>query len=67
MKQGRASVSNVADVKREPISHAVSVDEVGEIGLQCGYAKSEPLYEGRGYQAPMAGQTNHAKGSQGKH
>ena len=66
MKQGRASVSNVADVKREPISHAVDVCSVANEGLVTGVG-STPLYEGRGYQAPMAGQETHAKGSQGKH
>lgn len=57
----------MASVKREPISHAVSVDEVSEIGIQCGYPETSSIYEGRGYKAPMAGQTTHAKGSQGKH
>jgi hypothetical protein len=66
MKQGRASVSNVSDVKREPISHAVDVCTVADIGQVTDY-NSRPLYEGRGYQAPMVGTTSHKGGSQGRH
>lgn len=66
MKQGRADHSNSESVKREPISHAVDVCAVADIGTETGYS-SKPLYDGRGYQAPMVGQTTHAKGSQGNH
>lgn len=66
MKQGRADHSNRESVKREPISHVVDPCAVADIGIETGYT-SKPLYEGRGYQAPMAGQTSHDKGSQGKH
>lgn len=66
MKQGRADVSNVTSVKREPIPHAVSESAVAQIGL----AQPSPgpaLYEGRGFKAPMAGSDTHPSGSQGKH
>ena len=65
-KQGRADHSNVASTKQEPIVHDVDVCAVADIGLETGYGAKQ-LYSGRGYQAPMVGQTNHAKGSQGKH
>jgi len=65
MKQG-PSTSKAGDQKREPISHAVSPCAAGDIGLQY-VGKSEPLYEGRGIEAPLAGTDYHPKGSQGKH
>lgn len=65
MKQGRASISNVSATKQEPISHAVDVCAVADIG-EAGYSHKN-IYEGRGLQAPMVGETSHAKGSQGKH
>lgn len=66
MKQGRADHSNVTSTKREPISHAVDECAVAQIGLAQG--KQGPnIYEGRGFTAPMTGETSHVKGSQGKH
>jgi hypothetical protein len=66
MKQG-PSTSRAGDQKREPISHGVNPCAVAEIGIQQVYTRSEPLYEGRGIEAPMAGTTTHRSGSQGKH
>lgn len=66
MKQGRATTSIVGSTKQEPISHAVDPGAVSEIGIQQ-YGTSLPLYEGRGLQAPMVGETSHKSGSQGKH
>lgn len=63
MKQGRASVTN-SDFKREPISHAVNVEKVSEFGNHVGRVHTGPLYEGRGYTAPVANCTVHKKGSQ---
>lgn len=66
MKQGRADVSNVESVKREPISHAVDESAVARIGLT--YEKPGPaLYDGRGYKAPMNSVSTSNSGSQGKH
>lgn len=65
MKQG-SSTSKAGDQKREPIPHAVSPCAAGDIGLQY-VGKSEQLYEGRGYEAPLAGTDTHRCGSQGKH
>lgn len=68
MKQGRASHSNVASTKREPIAHAVEPCAVADIGLQHVYtAPPEPLYAGRGYEAPAISSETHHCGSQGKH
>lgn len=64
MKQGRGN-SSAGSQKREPISHAVNVGTVSQIGLACG-GSSKPLYEGRGYEAPKAGSTTYKSGSQGK-
>lgn len=66
MKQGRAN-SNVTEVKREPIAKSVDPCAVADIGIQQVYTKSVPLYDGRGYVAPMAGTDTHPCGSQGKH
>jgi hypothetical protein len=68
MKQGRATVDVVADTKVEPTPHAVDICSVADIGnAQCCGGSSKPLYEGRGYSAPMAGSDIHKTGSQGKH
>lgn len=69
MAQGKASQSSVGDTKREPISHAVNISSVAEMGAHQLHVngRSEPLYEGRGYEAPLAGTTTHHCGSQGKH
>lgn len=66
MKQGQAT-SSVVEMKREPNSKAVSPRAASDIGVQHIYTNSEPLYEGRGIEAPMQGTTNHPTGSQGKH
>lgn len=67
MKQGRASHSNVASTKREPISHGVNVHAVSEIGQQVVRHSSINLYEGRGIEAPAGSTDIHHCGSQGKH
>lgn len=67
MKQGRASTSGPASQKREPIPHAVSPAAVSEIGVHQVRHTSVPLYEGKGYKAPMTGTQVHNTGSQGKH
>lgn len=67
MKQGQASSSGMGSTKVEPKPRAVSPEAVANIGLQKVYYKPIPLYEGRGLKAPMAGQTQHKTGSQGRH
>lgn len=67
MKQGRASSNTQSGQKREPNAHAVSECAVADIGIQQVYTRSEPLYEGRGFEAPKAGSSTHRSGSQGKH
>lgn len=75
MKQGRASSSGMGSTKREPVSHAVQPRAAANIGLKhgnmtdCGPIpfKTEPLYSGAGLKAPMARETTHPKGSQGRH
>lgn len=67
MKQGRATTSFVGSTKIEPVSHAVSVPAVSELGIHEVRHTSLPLYEGRGLQAPMVSETSHKSGSQGKH
>lgn len=67
MKQGNGN-SRAGEQKREPISHAVSPGAVSQIGTHVGTAQAvEPLYKGRGFEAPMAGTDTHHKGSQGKY
>lgn len=69
MKQG-PSTSRTGDQKREPTSYAVDVCSVADMGNQqvyCHGGSSRPLYEGRGFEAPMAGSDTHHSGSQGKH
>lgn len=51
----------------EPTSKAVSPCAAADIGIQQTYIRSEPLYEGRGFEAPLAGSDTHRSGSQGKH
>jgi hypothetical protein len=67
MKQGRATTSIVGSTKQEPMAKAVSVEYVSEIGQQVVRHTSIPMYEGRGLEAPMVGETSHKSGSQGKH
>jgi len=53
--------------KTEPISKAVNVTTVADIGLQQRYAKGNgpaPIHQGRGLKAPMVATTIHPKGSQ---
>lgn len=66
MKQGTGK-SSISGRKVEPTAKAVSPKAVSELGIHQVRTKSEPLYQGRGYEAPMAGQTNHKRGSQGRH
>jgi hypothetical protein len=67
MKQGRATTSMIGSTKQEPVSRAVNVAAVSEIGIHEVRVNSLPLYEGRGLEAPMAGETSHKTGSQGKY
>lgn len=74
MKQGTSN-SRPGDRKVEPSSRAVNPGGVSQIGTAIGNHsdkgtsgyRGETLYEGRGYEAPMAGVTTHGCGSQGKH
>jgi hypothetical protein len=66
MKQGTGN-SQVGDTKREPTSRSVDPCAVADIGIQQVYTVSKPLYDGRGFEAPMAGTDSHPAGSQGKH
>ncbi|MBZ5616235.1 MAG: hypothetical protein LAO23_19680 [Acidobacteriia bacterium] len=75
MKQGRASTSNVGSTKVEPRSHAVSPVYTNTLGAHYGThvtdqgrvpGLSQPMYEGRGLNAPMVSQTTHKAGSQGR-
>jgi hypothetical protein len=67
MKQGRATTSGMGSTKQEPVSKAVNVEYVAECGIHEMNYNSVPMYEGRGLKAPMVGETNHPRGSQGKH
>jgi hypothetical protein len=54
--------------KREPISHAVNPGVVSQIGVHEAHTRPpQPLYAGRGIEAPKAATTIHHSGSQGKH
>lgn len=66
MKQGKASSSGSGAQKREPISHAVNPGAVSQIGAHVGRARAvEPLYKGRGVEAPAPkAMTVHKSGSQ---
>ena len=65
MKQGRAS-SNVREPKTEPRSKAVSPGGISQYGLAQAQHPA-PLYEGRGYKAPMNSIATHKGGSQGRY
>lgn len=67
MTQGRGMTSKMGSTKVEPNSKAVNVEAVAEIGIHEVRAKSAPMYEGRGLEAPKVGTTIHNNGSQGKH
>lgn len=66
MKQGTANNTKGAQ-KQEPNSQGINPHYAADIGLQHVYVRSEPMYEGRGIEAPVAGTTTHHCGSQGKH
>lgn len=63
MKQGSGNSSR-GDTKVEPRSHGVNVGAVSRIGLQQIRSNPQPLYEGRGVEAPKAATTVHKSGSQ---
>ena len=67
MKQGQATHSGSASTKTEPVSRAVNIPYVAECGIQTVRAVQVPMYEGRGLEAPMVGETSHKSGSQGRH
>jgi hypothetical protein len=68
MKQGRATTDHSAGTKVEPVPHAVDPKAVARLGVTQIYGtENRPLYEGRGLKAPMAGETSHKSGSQGKY
>lgn len=66
MKQGSGHSSNSAH-KTEPVSRAVPPAYTAELGILESRTKKIPMYEGRGLEAPMVGQTNHKCGSQGRY
>lgn len=76
MRQGQASSSGPGSRKIEPRAHAVSPAGVSQIGEAMGnhatdtarnlHGSSEPMYKGRGFEAPKAGVTIHHGGSQGR-
>lgn len=66
MKQGTGKTI-VGGGKVEPQSTGVNPGAVGNIGIQSVHVKSQPMYQGRGLQAPMVGSSTHKSGSQGKH
>lgn len=67
MKQGRADKSGHAGYKVEPTAKAVNPGGVAQIGVAIDPKVHQPMYEGRGYEAPKAGKTIHHHGSQGRH
>lgn len=66
MKQGTGN-SRMGDMKVEPKSRAVNPGAVSDLGVHQIRTRSEPLYAGRGYKAPMVGASTSKSGSQGKH
>src|SRR5262245_57880547 len=66
MKQGPSK--DISAPKREPIPKSVNPGGVDQLGSKVAVRSAyEPVYEGRGYKAPMAGKSVHPSGSQGKH
>ena len=65
MKQGTGKSVDTGR-KVEPKSRAVGIAHVVDMGAHQVRVKSAPLYEGRGYEAPMAKPSQHPRGSQGK-
>jgi hypothetical protein len=75
VKQGSATTSRMGSTKTEPRSNAVNPGAVNHMGNMLGNhvtdqgrvpGASTTLYEGRGLEAPMVGQTNYKGGSQGR-
>lgn len=66
MKQGTGRTT-MDQMKMEPKSMAVNPRAVSSIGIQDARTVSQPLYEGRGFEAPKSSDTSHPTGSQGKH
>lgn len=69
MKQGtgRTYIGQRGGVKIEPLSKAVSVERVAQMGASTAFQKPA-LNAGRGYSAPKpVGKDVHHCGSQGKH
>lgn len=68
MKQGSGR-NTIAGGKADPVSHAVSVDKVVNMGQQIVRTQppSKELYAGRGFQAPGMKAREYNKGSQGKY
>lgn len=68
MKQGSGR-NTIAGGKSEPVSRAVSVDKVANIGLQVvrTVPPTKELYKGRGFEAPAMKSHTCNKGSQGKY
>ena len=76
MKQGRASHSGMGGTKIEPRSHGVNPAYPAILGSMKGNHSMEgdtprtevvPMTQGRGLKAPMAKETQHHCGSQGRH
>ena len=65
MKQGTGKSSDAGRMV-QPKPKAVSLAHVSEMGIHQVRTKSTTLYEGRGYEAPMAKPSQHPRGSQGK-
>lgn len=74
MKQGTATTSRSGQTKVEPRSQGINPAYVSRLGNHVGNhteegstgANTVPMYEGRGLKAPMAKETCHHHGSQGK-
>lgn len=64
MTQGKAK--HTSEGKTEPKAHAVNPCAVAQLGIAQA-VRPEPLYEGRGLQAPMKKTTTHGSGSQGNY
>jgi len=63
MKQGSGNSSR-GETKVEPRSYGVNVGHISGIGLQEVRSSPEPMYNGRGFEAPKATTTVHKSGSQ---
>ena len=76
MKQGHPSYT-APDHKVEPKSHSINPAYVAQLGAHVGNHasdnggdlpyKTEPMHKGQTLKAPMAGETCHHCGSQGRH